>query len=87
MDELMIITRQAPGVVTFDNFEEIKAWLAERLEGYKNLVYNENSLKLAKADKAELNRLKRALDERRKEIKKLYMEPYLAIEAQIKELL
>lgn len=86
MDELMIITRQAPGVVTFDNFEEIKAWLAERLEGYKNLVYNENSLKLAKADKAELNRLKRALDERRKEIKKLYMEPYLAIEAQIKEL-
>ena len=38
MDELMIITQQAPGVVTFDNFEEIKAWLAERLDGYKNLV-------------------------------------------------
>lgn len=86
MDELMIITRQAPGVVTFDNFEEIKAWLAERLDSYRNMVYTENSIKIAKADKAELNRLKRALDERRKEIKKLYMEPYLAIEAQIKEL-
>nr|WP_316612692.1 DUF1351 domain-containing protein [uncultured Ruminococcus sp.] len=86
MDELMIITRQAPGVVTFDNFEEIKAWLAERLDGYKNLVYSEDSLKRAKADKADLNRLKKALDERRKEIKKIYMEPYLAIEAQIKEL-
>ena len=24
MEELMIITRQAPGVVKFDNFEEIK---------------------------------------------------------------
>ena len=72
MDELMIITRQAPGVVTFDNFEEIKAWLAERLDGYKNLVYSEDSLKRAKADKADLNRLKKALDERRKEIKKIY---------------
>ena len=73
MDELMIITRQAPGVVKFDNFEEIKTWLAERLKDYKNLAYTEDSLKLAKADKAELNRLKKALDERRKEIKKIYM--------------
>lgn len=87
MDELMIITRQAPGIVKFDNFEEIKTWLAERLKDYKNLAYTEDSLKLAKADKAELNRLKKALDERRKEIKKIYMEPYLAIEAQIKELI
>ena len=86
MNELMIITRQAPGIVTFDNFEEIKAWLAERLEDYKSLAYTEDSLKIAKADKAELNRLKKALDERRKEIKKIYMEPYLAIETQIKEL-
>ena len=86
MDELTILTRQAPGIAAFDNFEEIKAWLAARLEGYRNLVYSEDSIKLAKADKATLIKLKKALDERRKEIKKVYMEPYLAIEAQIKEL-
>ena len=43
-------------------------------------------MKLAKADKAKLNKLKKALDERRKEIKKIYMEPYLILEGQIKEL-
>ena len=86
MGELTILTRQAPGIAEFDNFEEIKAYLAARLEGYRNLVYSEDSLKLAKADKKTLTRLKKALDERRKEIKKVYMEPYLAIEAQIKEL-
>ena len=86
MDELTILTRQAPGIATFENFEEIKKYLAERLEGYRNLVYSEDSIKLAKADKATLTKLKKALDERRKEIKAVYMEPYLAVEAQIKEL-
>ena len=86
MDELTILTRQAPGIATFENFEEIKAYLAARLEGYRNLVYSEDSIKLAKADKATLTKLKKALDERRKEIKAVYMEPYLAVEAQIKEL-
>ncbi len=86
MDELSIITREAPGIAEFDNFEEIKAFLAVRLGAYRNLVYSEDSLKKAKADKAALNNLKKALDTRRKEIKAIYMEPYLRIEAQIKEL-
>ena len=72
MDELTILTRQAPGIAEFDNYEEIRAYLAARLEGYKHLVYSEDSLKLAKADKKTLTRLKKALDERRKEIKKIY---------------
>ena len=86
MSELSIMTRQVPGIAEFENFEEIKAYLAARLENYRNLTYSENSLKLAKADKAALNKLKKALDARRKEIKAVYMEPYLRIEMQIKEL-
>ena len=86
MDEMMIITRQAPGVASFENFEEIKSYLSAQLESYRNLVYTEDNLKLAKADKATLNKLKRALEDRRKEIKKEYMEPYLILEGQIKEL-
>lgn len=86
MEELSIITREAPGIAEFDNFEEIKSFLATRLDAYRNLVYSEDSLKQAKADKATLNKLKKALDTRRKEIKAVYMEPYLRIEAQIKEL-
>ena len=51
MDEMMIITRQAPGVASFENFEEIKSYLSAQLESYRNLVYTEDNLKLAKADK------------------------------------
>ena len=86
MDELTILTRQEPGIAELDNFDEIKAYLGQRLDVYRNLVYSEDSLKTAKADKAQLNKLKKALDTRRKEIKAIYMEPYLCIEAQIKEL-
>jgi len=86
MDELTILTRQEPGIAELYNFDEIKAYLDQRLEVYRNLVYSEDGLKSAKADKAALNKLKRALDTRRKEIKAIYMEPYLRIEAQIKEL-
>ncbi len=86
MDELTILTRQEPGIAELDNFDEIKTYLDQRLDVYRNLVYSEDSLKTAKADKAQLNKLKKALDTRRKEIKAIYMEPYLRIEAQIKEL-
>lgn len=87
MDELTIITRQEPGTASLDNFDEIKEYLDKRLDFYRNIAYTEDSLKVAKKDKASLNALKRALDTRRKEIKAIYMEPYLRIETQIKELI
>ena len=83
MDELTILTRQERGIAELDNLEEIKAYLDQRLDAYRNLVYSEDGLKNAKADKAQLNKLKKVLDTRRKEI---YMEPYLCIKTQIKEL-
>ena len=86
MEELTILTRQEPGIAELYNFDEIKAYLNARLDAYRNLVYSEDSLKTAKEDKAALTKLKKALDTRRKEIKAVYMEPYLRIEAQIKEL-
>lgn len=87
MQDLTIMTHQAPGIASFDNFEEIKATLDARLSVYQNVVYSEENLKTAKADKTALNKLKKALDERRKDIKKIYMAPYLEIEGQIKELI
>ena len=86
MEELTIITREAPGVAVFDNFDEIKAYLERSLEVYRGIVYSVENLDRAKQDEKTLKKLKKALDDRRKEIKRVYMEPYLAIEAQIKEL-
>lgn len=86
MDELTILTRQQPGVAVLENFDELKACLEQNLQRYAHIVYTEESLRDAKGDKAKLSRLKRALEDKRKEIKRVYMAPYLEIESQIREL-
>lgn len=87
MSEWELRSRQEPGRVSIDNFQELKNTLAEVLARYEGLVYTEASFAEAKTDKKELTRLRREIDSRRKEIKKAYLEPYNAFEAQIKELL
>jgi hypothetical protein len=44
-----------PSVIEF-NYSELKAEMTERLKYYNNLVVSENSIKSAKADKANLNK-------------------------------
>lgn len=69
-----------------ENLEALKNELAPKLEQYKNLVVTEDSIKEAKNDKANLNKLKKAISDQRISIKKQYMEPYMLLEAQCKEL-
>ena len=69
------------------NYEELKAELSQKLEDYKNLVYTEEQIKEAKADRAKLNALATAIDSKQKELKKKCLQPYEAFEAQIKDLL
>lgn len=69
------------------NYDELKAELVKKLEDYKGLVYTEEQIKEAKADRAKLNALATAIDSKRKEIKKQCLQPYEAFEAQIKDLL
>lgn len=87
MQDLTIITEHEAGIARFDNYEEIKAFLENQLESYKNIVYIEENIKEAKEDKKSLSKLKKALDEKRKEIKKAYMAPYLELKEKIKELI
>ena len=68
------------------NFEELKTELAERLEHYNGLIITEDGIKEAKADRAKLNKLRTAIDTRRKDIKKEYLKPYNEFEGKIKEL-
>ena len=69
------------------NYEELKAELSQKLEQYKGLVYTEDQIKEAKADRAKLNALATAIDDKRKQIKKQCLQPYEQFEAQIKDLL
>lgn len=68
------------------NFLELKAQLSERLDYYSNLVVTEDGIKAAKSDKAKLNLLKNAIEDKRKEIKRACLAPYEVFEQQCKEL-
>ena len=68
------------------NYEELKLQISAGLEHYKNIVYTENDIAAAKQDRADLNRLSKAIDDKRKEMKKFYLQPYEEFEAQAKEL-
>lgn len=66
------------------NNEELKAAIAEKVKDYKTIAYTEDSLKDMKADRADLNKLKKAFEDERKRIKKICMEPYTKFEQQVK---
>ena len=69
------------------NNEEIKREVKVVLERYDQLVYTDEQIKVAKADRAKLNKLYQAIDKKRKEVKKQCLEPYEKFEAQVKEIL
>lgn len=87
--ELQIISPSADGFVKAIewNHEEIKKEVAEKVEYYKTLVYTEDQVKDAKADRATLNKFVKALEDKRKEIKKQCLAPYDKFEAEMKEVL
>ncbi len=76
---------QLPATIDF-NFEQLKAGLAVSLATYTGLVVTEDSIKGAKEDRARLNKLREALETKRKEVKKQCMAPYNDFEAKVKEL-
>ena len=68
------------------NYEELKQQLTEFVEGYKNIIITEDQKGEAKADVANLRKLKDELDSKRKEIKREYMKPCDEFEAKINDL-
>ena len=68
------------------NFDELKTELTERLHHYNPLVVTEDAIQDAKNDRANLRKLRDALDTRRKEVKRECERPYKAFEARVKEL-
>lgn len=85
MQEINLLVEQKNGSIE-TNFEEIKAALAAGLEEYKGMVFTAESQPEAKRTVASLRKLKKAMNDRRIEIKKTFMAPYTNFEAQVKEL-
>lgn len=86
--ELQIYTPTADAFVQAIewNHEEIKAEITEKVAFYNGIVYDEEQIKEAKADRAELNKFKKTLEDKRKEIKQRCLAPYESFEKQMKEI-
>lgn len=84
--ELKIQPYQSPEQILF-NYEELKTMLLEKAEHYAAIVYTEEQIKDAKADRANLNRLKKALNDERLKREREYMESFNVFKAQINEII
>lgn len=62
--ELRVNEVQIPENITF-NYEELKQELTKKVSMYETMVYTDDQIKEAKADKAQLNKLKKALNDER----------------------
>lgn len=83
--ELKIQPYAPPGAISF-NFDELKRELQEKVAVYQTLVYGNDEIKTAKADRAKLNKLKKALTDERIRQEREYLQPFNEFKAQIKEL-
>lgn len=86
MSNLKFDVVQTAGIINVD-FDSIKSQLSEKMDEYNGLVFTEDKKKDAKADLAELRKYRKAVNDRRSEVKKVYMEPYNQFEAKVKELI
>ena len=74
-----------PAEIQF-NYDELKKELSESLKYYQELVVTKESIKDAKKDRANLNNLTKALEDKRKQIKKQCLMPYEEFEKKVKDL-
>lgn len=83
--ELRIEPVTIPEAIEF-NFEELKEQVTNKVAMYKNLVYTDEQVKEAKADRAALNKFIKNLSDERIRVKKQCLKPYEEFETKINEL-
>lgn len=68
------------------NYDEIKAELTQKIQHYETLVYDEDQIQEAKKDRANLNKLKAALNDERLRREREYMKPFQVFKDQVNEI-
>lgn len=86
MTELKIEAYSLPEAPKF-NYEELKTALIERTRDYKTTVYGEDQIKQAKADRSELNKISKALNDERIRLEKEYNKPFSVFKDQVNEVI
>ena len=85
MGELQIRVKNELGNIEF-NFEELKEELAITMSAYDGVEFTEDTANKGKKESATLKKIKKALSDRRIEVKKEYMKPCDDFEEKVKEL-
>lgn len=75
-----------PGTIDFPQAEELKKLVADKLEQTKGLVATDESIKATKASRAEVNKLKKAIGDVRKEYKRAWNAPFELFESTLRAL-
>ena len=84
--ELRVEQYQLPSTITA-NWDEIKAEITAKLKDYSVMVYTDDQISRAKADKAYLNKLKKAINDERIRLEREYMKPFDDFKAKSKEVI
>lgn len=84
--ELRIEPFKTPEQILF-NYEELKEMILEKASHYEVLVYTDEQIQIAKADLANLRRLKKALNDERIRREREYMESFNVFKAQVNEII
>lgn len=75
-----------PAQLDFTNFEELKAVVQKYADGYRNFVFTKETKTSAVKARTELLSIVNAIDDNRKNVKRVYNKPLNDFETQIKEL-
>ena len=86
MDNIAVEVEQKPGIIKC-NFEEIKSALQAQMAAYTSLEITEDKIKETKSDLATLRKIRKAVDDQRKVVKKDFMSPYNDFENKVKDIL
>ena len=84
--ELKVNEITIPEAIQF-NYEELKQELTEKVSMYETMVYTDDQIKEAKSDKANLNKLKKALNDERIRREREYMQPFNEFKTKINEII
>lgn len=82
---LEVSVKQQQGTLEF-NYEELSQELAVALKKYNNLTVNADTITEAKSTRALLNKVKKAIEDKRKSVKVEFLEPYTTFENNVKKL-
>ncbi|MBQ2987641.1 MAG: DUF1351 domain-containing protein [Clostridia bacterium] len=85
--ELVVQTEHEPGIVLFHNYEALREALAKGVKYYQGFTYSVENIEIAKTHRDELKKVKKLLEDKKKEIEAAYTAPYIDVEAKLKELI